>query len=59
MKPGGLAVSRAFGDLKSKNECGALICTPDIKQFTINKKIDFICIGSIICNHCYRWWNIW
>ena len=49
--PGRLAISRAFGDVDAKlKELGGnpnvLIAVPDIRSFSINANIDFICIGS-------------
>lgn len=51
IKPGGLSVSRSFGDIESKlKEYGAiegtLIVEPVIKKFKITKYSDFVLIAS-------------
>lgn len=51
--PGGLAVSRAFGDIEAKvpklgGNSNVLIAKPEITTLKINKAIDFIVLGSKI-----------
>ena len=48
--PGGLSVSRTFGDIESKNELlggkeGVVVATPDISEFDLNDDYNFIVIG--------------
>lgn len=48
--PGRLSVSRTFGDIEAKREKyggnpNVVIATPDIKEFEINDKMDFIILG--------------
>lgn len=54
--PGGLAVSRAFGDIEAKiprfgGNSNVLIAKPEITTLKINKAIDFIVLGS---NHLFK-----
>ena len=49
--PGGLSLSRAFGDIKMKAEElggkeGVLIYTPDITEIDMNEEFNFIVMGS-------------
>jgi len=49
--PGGLAITRSFGDARSKlndlnGNPNAIICEPEINEFKITNKHDFIVIGS-------------
>jgi len=49
--PGGLAISRAFGDIEAKipkfgGNSNVLIAKPEITIFKINKAVDFIVLGS-------------
>jgi len=49
--PGGLAVSRAFGDIEAKlpqfgGNPDVLIAKPDITTVKINNMVDFIVLGS-------------
>ena len=48
--PGGLSVSRTFGDIESKDERfggkkGVVIALPDINEFDLNEEYNFIVIG--------------
>ena len=48
--PGGLSVSRTFGDIESKDERfggkkGVVVALPDISEFELNDKYNFIVIG--------------
>ena len=48
--PGRLSVSRTFGDIEAKREKyggnpNVVIATPEIKEFEINEKMDFIILG--------------
>lgn len=48
--PGRLSVSRTFGDIEAKREKfggnpNVVIATPDIKEFTIDDKMDFLLLG--------------
>ena len=49
--PGGLAISRSFGDARSKlydlnGNPNTIICEPEINEFKITNEHDFIVIGS-------------
>ena len=48
--PGGLSVSRTFGDIETKNESlggkkGVVVALPDISEFDLNEQYNFIVIG--------------
>jgi protein phosphatase 2C family protein 2/3 len=48
--PGRLSVSRTFGDIEAKREKfggnpNVVIAVPDIKEFTIDDKMDFLLLG--------------
>ena len=48
--PGGLSVSRTFGDIESKDERfggkkGVVVALPDINEFDLNEEYNFIVIG--------------
>jgi serine/threonine protein phosphatase PrpC len=48
--PGGLSVSRTFGDIEIKNESlggkkGVVVALPDISEFDLNEQYNFIVIG--------------
>ena len=48
--PGGLSVSRTFGDIESKDELfggkkGVVVSLPDINEFDLNEDYNFIVIG--------------
>jgi len=48
--PGGLSVSRTFGDIESKDERfggkkGVVVALPDISEFVLNDEYNFIVIG--------------
>ena len=48
--PGGLSVSRTFGDIESKDERfggkkGVVVASPDISEFDLNEEYNFIVIG--------------
>ena len=48
--PGGLSVSRTFGDIESKDELfggkeGVVVAMPDISEFELNEEYNFIVIG--------------
>ena len=48
--PGRLSVSRTFGDIEAKKEKyggnpNVVIATPDIKEFMIDDKMDFLLLG--------------
>lgn len=50
MFPGRLSVSRTFGDIEAKREKfggnpNVVIAVPDIKEFTIDDKMDFLLLG--------------
>ena len=50
MFPGRLSVSRTFGDIEAKRENyqgnpNVVIYDPDIKEFLIDVKIDFLLLG--------------
>jgi len=50
VNPGGLSVSRAFGDIEAKVKNyggipGVLSAVPDIKAFKLNSCYDFIVLG--------------
>ena len=49
--PGGLAITRSFGDARSKltdlnGNPNGIICEPEINEFKITPQHDFIVIGS-------------
>ena len=48
--PGRLSVSRTFGDIEAKREKyggnpNVVVATPDIKEFLIDDKMDFLLLG--------------
>jgi len=48
--PGRLSVSRTFGDIEAKREKyggnpNVVIATPEIKEFLIDDKMDFLLLG--------------
>ena len=48
--PGGLSVSRTFGDIESKDELfgekkGVVVALPDVSEFDLNEDYNFIVIG--------------
>lgn len=48
--PGRLSVSRTFGDIEAKREKfggnpNVVVATPDIKEFYIDDKMDFLLLG--------------
>lgn len=50
MFPGRLSVSRTFGDIEAKREKyggnpNVVIANPDIKEFVIDDKMDFLLLG--------------
>ena len=51
--PGRLSVSRTFGDIEAKREKyggnpNVVIATPEIKEFLIDDKMDFLLLGCKI-----------
>lgn len=59
--PGRLSVSRTFGDIEAKREKfggnpNVVIATPEIKEFNIDDKMDFLLLGckyNIILHYLY------
>ena len=53
--PGRLSVSRTFGDIEAKREKfggnpNVVIATPEIKEFMIDDKMDFLLLGCRLQN---------
>ncbi len=57
--PGRLSVSRTFGDIEAKREKfggnpNVVIATPDIKEFMIDDKMDFLLLGCKLISFSYN-----